>query len=188
MRKLKLQIQMSIDGFVARPNGAADWMTFNPDEEFLAFLNALLDSSDTLLLGRKMTEGFVTHWQTVAKNNPEHSFAKKIVDTPKIVFTKTLEHSPWNNTTLAKGTLAEEIAHLKKQSGKDILVYGGASFVSSLIQEGLIDEYHLIVNPVAIGEGMPIFKLLGRTQQFTPIASKLYPGGKTVLTYQPKND
>jgi dihydrofolate reductase len=109
-----------------------------------------------------------------------------MVDTPKIVFTKTLDKSTWNNTTLAKGNLAEEIANSKEQNGKDIIVYGGADFVSSLIKEGLIDEYHLIVNPAAIGNGMTIFKSLDRTQKFSPIESKLYSGSKTVLSYKPK--
>jgi dihydrofolate reductase len=188
MRKVKLQIQMSIDGYVARPNGEQDWMTWNPDDQLLQFINSLIDSSDTILLGRKMTDGFVNHWENVVSNNPDHLFAKKMVDTPKVVFTKTLDKSNWNNTTLAKGNLADEITNLKKQNGKDIIVYGGASFVSSLIKEGLIDEYHLIVNPVAIGNGMTIFKSLDRMQRFLPIQSRLYPGGKIVLSYKPKND
>ena len=111
-----------------------------------------------------MTDGFVSHWENVVSNNPDHPFAKKMVDIPKVVFTKTLDKPTWNNTTLAKGNLAEEITNLKKQNGKDIIVYGGASFVSALIKEGLIDEYHLIVNPVAIGNGMPIFKSLDSSQ------------------------
>ena len=116
-----------------------------------------------------------------------------MVDTPKVVFTKTLDKSTWNNTALAKGNLAEEIANLKKQSrslsgGKDMIVYGGAGFVSSLIKEGLIDEYHLIVNPTAIANGMTIFNSLDTIKKFSPIQSKLYPGGKTVLSYKPKND
>ncbi|MBD0310317.1 MAG: dihydrofolate reductase [Microcoleus sp. T1-bin1] len=188
MRQLKLQIQMSIDGYVAGPNGELDWMSWNPDDQFMQFINSLIDSSDTILLGRKMTDGFVSHWENIVNNNPDNLFAKKMVDTPKIVFTKTLDKSTWNNTTLAKGNLAEEIANLKKQNGKDIIVYGGAGFVSSLIKEGLIDEYHLIVNPAAIGNGMTIFKSLDRTQKFSPIESKLYAGGKTVLSYKPKND
>lgn len=188
MRKVKLQMQMSIDGYVARPNGESDWMTWNPDDQLLQFINSMIDSSDTILLGRKMTDDFVSHWENVVSNNPDHLFAKKMVDTPKVVFTKTLDKSTWNNTTLAKGNLADEIANLKKQKGKDIIVYGGAGFVSSLIKEGLIDEYHLIVNPVAIGNGLTIFKALDRMQKFSPIQSKLYPGGKIVLSYKPNND
>ncbi len=191
MRKLKLQMQMSLDGYVARPNGELDWMTWNQDDKLIQFINSLIDSSDTILLGRKMTDGFVSHWENVVNNkpdSPDFSLAKKMVDTPKVVFTKTLDKSTWNNTTLAKGNLAEEIANLKKQTGKDIIVYGGAGFVSSLIKEGLIDEYHLFVNPTAIGNGMTIFKSLDRTQKFSVIQSRFYSCGITVLSYKPKND
>ena len=181
-------MQMTINGYVAGPNGENDWMTWNPDAEFMAFLSSLLDTSDTLLLGRKTAEGIIKYWEDTAVENPTHPFAKKIADLPKVVFTKTLNKSTWNNTTLAKGNLAKDIANLKKQSGKDIIVFGGAGFVSSLIKEGLIDEYHLIINPTAMGNGMTIFNSLDSIQKFTPIQSKLYSGGKTVLSYKPKND
>lgn len=188
MRKVKLQMQMTINGYVGGLNGENDWMTWNPDAEFLAFLNSLLDDSDTLLLGRKLADGFINHWEHAAEKDPAPPFAKKIAAMPKVVFTKTLDKSTWNNTTLAKGNLADEIAGLKKQKGKDILVFGGAGFVSSLIKEGLIDEYHLILNPTAMGSGMTIFNSLDKIQKFTPIHSKLFPGGKTVLSYTPSND
>lgn len=110
------------------------------------------------------------------------------MDISKVVFTKTLDNPIWNNSTLAKGNLTEEIGNLKKQKGKDILVFGGASFVSSLITEGLIDEYHLIVNPTAMGNGMTIFNSLNEIQKFSPIQAKLYSGGKTVLSYKQKNE
>ncbi|TPE42797.1 dihydrofolate reductase family protein [Pontibacter mangrovi] len=189
MRKLKLQMQMTINGYVGGQNGENDWMTWNPDDEFLVFLNSLVISSDTLLLGRKLaTSGFIEHWENTAKNNPEHPFAREITDIQKVVFTKTLDKSIWNNTTLAKGNLIEEVANLKQQEGKDILVFGGAGFVSSLIKEGLIDEYHLIVNPTAMGSGITIFDSLDKIQKFIPIKSKLYPGGKTVLSYKYKTN
>ena len=188
MRKVKLQMQMTINGFVGGLNGENDWMTWNPDPELVAFFDSLLDTSDTLLLGRKLANGFIEHWENAAGKNPAPPFAKKIAALPKVVFTKTLDKSTWNNTTLAKGDLAAEIANLKKQNGKDILVFGGANFVSSLIKEGLIDEYHLIINPTAMGKGMTIFNDPGRIQKFTPTEAKLYPGGKIVLSYKPKND
>ena len=188
MRKLKLQMQMTINGYVGGLNGKNDWMTWNPDTEFTGFLVSLLDTSDTLLLGRKTAESLIKYWENTAEENPAHPFAKKIADIQKVVFTKTLDKSIWNNTTLAKGELTEEITRLKKQNGKDILVFGGAGFVSSLIKAGLIDEYHLIINPTAMSNGMTIFNSIDTIQKFTPIQSKLYPGGKIVLTYQPKND
>src|SRR5260221_3591569 len=122
MRKVKLQMQMTINGYVAGPNGENDWMTWNPDDELIAFMDSLIDSSGTLLLGRKLADFFVNFWENALDKNPVPPFAKKIVDIPKVVFTKTLDKSPWNNTFLAKGNLAEEIANLKKQNGKDILV------------------------------------------------------------------
>lgn len=188
MRKLKLQMQMTINGYVAQPNGGNDWMTWNPDDELIAFMSSLLDTSDTLLLGRKTAESIINYWQDTAIENPSHPFAKKIADIPKVVFTKTLDTSIWNNTTLAKGNLAEEMAHLKKQNGKDILVFGGANFVSSLINKDLIDEYHLIINPTAISQGMTIFNSFDSVRKFTPIQTKLYSGGKTVLTFKPKKN
>ena len=188
MRKVILQMQMTINGYVGGPNGENDWMTWNPDTEFIEFMSSILDNSGTLLLGRKLADGFIKHWQNTAEENPAHPFAKKIAALPKVVFTKTLDKSNWINTTLATGDLTEEIAGLKKQNGKDILVFGGAAFVSSLIKEGLIDEYHLIINPTAMGSGMTIFNSIDNIQKFTPIQAKLYPGGKIVLSYKLNKD
>jgi len=188
MRKLKLQVQLSVDGFVAGPNGEMDWMTWNHDDKILEFINVLTDSSDTILLGRKMTDGFVGYWENVVNNQPESrefSFAKKMVDTPKVVFTKTLDKSTWNNTTLAKGNLADEIANLKKKNGKDLIVYGGAGFISSLIREGLIDEYHLFINPTAIGKGLAIFSSLTDKPKLNVTNCKAYDCGIVVITYTP---
>ena len=97
---------------------------------------------DTILLGRNMTNEFISYWSNVISNpeDPEYSFAKKMMDTPKIVFTKTVNKSEWINTEIATGDLKEEIIKLKSQedgSGGDIIVYGGASFDSSLIKENL---------------------------------------------------
>ena len=188
MRKVILSIQTTINGYVAGPNGENNWMTFNPDAELMEFISTLYHSLDTILLGRKAADGYINYWEGAFDKNPDTPFASQIVTIPKVVFTKTLDESSWNNTTLAKGNLAEEISNLKKQDGKDILVVGGAGLVSSLIKERLIDEYHLIINPTAIGTGLSIFNALDGMQKFTPLQSKLYPGGKTVLSFQPKND
>jgi dihydrofolate reductase len=105
-------------------------------------------------------------------------------NTSKIVFSKTLEKSEWVNTVLAKGDLAEEIKKLKNQNGKDIIAYGGATFVSSLIKAGLIDEFHLFINPTAIGSGMTIFKGLDIKQNMTLVKSKSFDCGIVVLCYE----
>ena len=88
MRKLKLQVQMTVDGFVAGPEGQLDWMTRDLDEGVLARITQLTDTSDTILLGRKMTEGFINYWEAVQPPSPEYFFARKMVDTPKVVFSK----------------------------------------------------------------------------------------------------
>lgn len=186
MRKLKLQVQITVDGFVAGPNGELDWMTWNQDDKLIEFINALTDSSDTILLGRKMTDGFVNYWENVVNNqpdSPEYLFARKMVETPKVVFSKTLDESRWNNTRLAKGDLVDEVTRLKNQAGKDLIVYGGAGFVSSLIQVGLIDEFNFFVNPVMINQGMRIFDSLDQRQDLTLEQATAYKCGIVVLTY-----
>lgn len=112
MRKLKLQMQTTVDGFVAGPDGKLDWMSgWDSDDELRNSEYELVESSDTLLMGRKMTDEFVNAWTKVLEdpNNPDYAFAKKMVEVPKVVFTKTLDQSRWANTVLAKGDLIEEV-------------------------------------------------------------------------------
>jgi dihydrofolate reductase len=109
-----------------------------------------------------------------------------MIETPKVVFTKTLKKSQWANTDIATGDLTDEITKLKNQKGTDIIVYAGASFDSSLIRAGLIDEFHLFINPVAIGNGMTIFKDLNQIQKFTLIKSIAFDCGVIGLHYEPK--
>src|SRR5467141_618055 len=105
MRKLKLQMQITVDGFVAGPEGQLDWMTWDMDEKLIAFINHLTDTSDTILLGRKMTEGFIKYWESVGPQSPEYVFARKMVDTPKEVFSKPLTHVEGKNVRVERGDL-----------------------------------------------------------------------------------
>jgi len=183
MRKLKLQVQVSIDGFVGGPNGELDWMTWNWSEDIKNYASELTDSIDTILLGRKMTDGFISHWTSLKPDNPEYPFAKKMVDTPKVVFTKSLENHNWINTKLAKGDINEEVNNLKRETGKGIIVYGGAGFVSSLIKNNLIDEYHLFINPTAIGKGLEIFNGVTDKMSLKLKNSKAFDCGIVVNKY-----
>lgn len=172
---------MSVDGYIAGPNGEMQWMVWNWDEELKNYIKEITEPVDCIVLGRKLAQGFIPYWAS----NPEFEGADKINNTPKVVFTKTLGKSEWKNTVLAKGELKDEITNLKKQEGKDIIAYGGASFVSSLIRQDLIDEYHLLINPTAIGNGMPIFKELESTLKLRLVRSKAYDCGIVVLYYEP---
>ncbi len=190
MRKLKLQVQITVDGFVGRQNGELDWMSSESDEKSTNRINELTDSSDTILLGRKMTDEFINYWTSVAENaeSPENAFARKMVDIPKVVFSKTVTESRWKNTTVENGELVEEIEKLKNKDGKDIIIYGGANFVSSLIKNNLIDEYHLFVNPVAIGTGFSIFRDLDEKLKLKLIKSESFSSGEVELWYEPQKD
>ncbi len=188
MRKLKLQMQTSLDGFVATgPNDEQTWVTWDL-EGIKQSVTDLLDSTDTIVIGRKLAVDYIPFWQdTLAKpGDPMYEFAQRIAGARKIVFTGTLDRSIWDNTELAKGNLVDEINNLKSQMGKDIVVYGGSSFVSSLIKEGLIDEFHFYINPVVLGKGIQIFDQIDQFRQLKLKKSIALDSGIILVVYEPK--
>src|SRR6185295_189842 len=175
MRKLKLQVQTTIDGFIAGPNGEMDWMNFNWGDDINNYVKNITEPIDCILLGRKLAQGFIPHWASLPPG--EAGGVNKMNNTHKVVFSKSLDQSSaevsgWRNTVLAKGDLVEEVNRLKKAKGSDMIAYGGGTFVSALIKNGLVDEFHLFVNPAAIGSGMPIFKTLDGKMDFKLVKSK----------------
>jgi len=177
---------MTLDGFIARQNGEMDWMINNWDNGLNTFVKELTEPVDCIILGRKLAQGFIPYW--ASKPEGEDALGvDKMNNTSKIVFTKTLEKSDWDNTVLAKGDLTEEITKLKKQEGHDIIVYGGATFVSDLIKHNLIDEYYLFINPVAIGKGLTIFNNIEETLLLTHVKSSSFDCGIVVLRYVSKD-
>lgn len=180
MRKLKLQMQITVDGFVAGPAGQLDWMTWEMDEKLIGFINHLTDTSDTILMGRKMAPDFIKYWEGVKADSPEYEFAQKMVNMPKIVFSRTVKHMDGKNVRVENRPVVDEVNELKAKGSKDIVVYGGATFVSSLIEADLIDEMNLFVNPIAIAEGMRIFK---SRKPLALKSSTAYASGIVVNTY-----
>lgn len=187
MRKLLFQVNMTLDGYVARPDGKTDWMWLSGerDEEGFKRVIELAESCDTILMGRKMSREFLDYWEDVVDNQPQslmHTLAQLMVNLHKIIFSRTQKEIKGRNLTVENGDLASVVNALKQQPGKNIIVYGGATFVSSLISLNLIDEYYIFINPVAIGEGMPIF----REQKILKLESVTsYKNGKVLHKYLP---
>jgi dihydrofolate reductase len=172
MNKLILETQISIDGYIADENSATDWMiwdwgpNWNWDEDLQNYHTSLNKSVSNILISSQMAQaGFNAHWQKAAEDptDARFDFASHIINSKKFVASRKLTKDiqipgGWNNSSVLKGNLEAEIEKLKNSNSGDIIVYGGAALVSSLINAGLIDEYHLIINPVALGKGLAIFK------------------------------
>lgn len=153
MRTLKIQTQMTLDGYMAGPAGEQDWMLTDWTPDVGQYVTSIMEGVDEILLGRVLAEGFIPFWTA----NPEMDGAEFFVSTPKTVLTSTLDSSPWENTRVVSGDLAETIGAIKDSEGGDLIAYGGGRFVSGLVRAGLVDELHVMVNPTAIGSGMPLF-------------------------------
>jgi dihydrofolate reductase len=197
MRKLKLELQVSLDGFMADQDGGTNWMVWNwgPDWTWDVALQQyhtrLTTSADCFFISRQMAEeGFVAHWAKAAENktDPRYEFAKHITDSKKNVFSTTLSTSTsipggWDNIEIVGKDYVAYIHDLKRKNGKDILIYGGATLVSSLIQAGLVDEFYFIVNPVAIGRGLSIFNGLQKPLTLKLMSVQAFECGVAVQHY-----
>jgi dihydrofolate reductase len=195
MRKLKLEMQVSIDGFASDANGDPSWMlwcwsdNWTWDNALRRYHTDLTISSDCILLSRKMAEeGFCEHWEKVAENaqDPQSSFAKPISDMRKLVFSKSGFQTQSRNAEVVRGDLRGEIEKIKRQDGKDILAYGGPIFASSLVEADLIDEFHLFINPTSLGSGRSMFKDLNRKIDFNLVNARSFECGLAVLEYSRK--
>jgi len=188
MRKIIVSMHISLDGFSEGLNGELDW--FIIDEEGWKSVNELLNSADTLLLGRVTYQNFVNFWPAAAINpastKDEIEFSHFADKAKKIVISKTLEKVEWKNSILIKDNIKEEILKLKQQPGKDMVIFGGAGIVSTFTKLGLIDEYRIYVNPIVLGKGKPLFKDLKDKHKLKMINTKAFNSGLVQLIYQPK--
>jgi dihydrofolate reductase len=177
MRQLILKMDMSLDGFVGPIDEDATWIMRDIDDELSRWLvDEVLSQAGTHVMGRVTYEEMAQHWPTATS-----IFAGPMNEIPKVVFSKTLTEAEWPESRIASGDLAEEIAKLKREPGKDILVHGGSVFVQSLTELGLIDVYRVIVHPVARGAGDPLF---GGPVDLTLTDSRTFATGAIALTYE----
>ena len=188
MRKVIVSNLISLDGFISGPNGEIDW--FKWDKEVEDYVKAQLGSMDTILFGRVTYELMASYWPTATAATNDQMIIDAMNNLPKIVFSKTLEKVEWNNSRLVKDDIEGEVAKLKRQPGKDMVIYGSGGIVSTLTQMGLIDEYRIFVNPIVLGNGKPLFKDIQSRLTLKHINTKSFGNGLVLLCYRPeeKND
>jgi dihydrofolate reductase len=178
MRRLFVSNLMSLDGFFEGPNKDLSW--FVVDDEFLAYAAEMLRSVDTILFGRTTYEMMAAYWPSA----PKDEVAEKMNGLPKIVFSSTLAKADWNNTRLVKSDAAGEVANFKQEPGKDMVILGSGMLASDLLQREMIDEYRVILNPVFIGSGTPLFRGINHAIKLKLRQTKLLRSGVVILYYQ----
>lgn len=186
MRRLILKMSISLDGFVAGPNGESDWMHRSRDEGGRSWVEETLCSAGLHVMGRRTYSDMAGYWPTSTM-----PLAAPMNEIPKAVFTRQASldlgasSGSWAEAEVVNGDLATEIGRLKQQPGKDILAHGGAGFAQSLAASDLIDEYRLVVHPVALGSGLPLFAQLPKPLHLELRATTLFRSGAVAQVYRP---
>lgn len=180
---------VTLDGFIAGPNGEMDWVGQFYDEAMGTYEGNLVNAADTLLLGRVTYESFAGSWPHVPDNpdvsEGEKAYARRLNAMRKVVVSRTLDRAEWNNSTLLREVTPEAIEQLKREAGGDMVIYGSASLVHALTNLGAIDEYQLLVHPVILGGGKPLFGDIKDQVTLKLVNTKTHPSGVVLLTYQP---
>ena len=179
MRKVVSGLFISLDGVTEDPS---QWQFDSFDEDMGNAMGEMITETDTILLGRVTYQEWADYWPT----SSDEPFAGFINNTPKYVVSTTLETVAWQNSTLLKGHLAEELTRLKQQSGKNIAVLGSPTLVQSLLQQDLLDELTLMIHPVVVGQGKRLFPTGGDLKRLQLVTHRITSTGVALLTYQPK--
>jgi dihydrofolate reductase len=179
MRKLFWQVSITLDGFMEGPNRELDHTAGVQDADFDRYATEMLNSIDAMLLGRRTYEVFESYWPYAT--GPD---AERMNELAKIVFSRTLEKVEWNNSRLVRENIAEEIGRLKDEPGKDLALFGSADLASTLIREGLIDEYRIFVTPFVLGGGTPMFKGISEGFALKLLNATTWSSGTVALFYE----
>jgi len=185
MRKIISFMHISLDGFVAGPNGELNWA--KADEEIFTYVGNRISKTETALYGRKTYEMMQGYWltagdkPTATQHDIEHS--KWYKKAHKVVLSKTLNEAELHNTTIINDNLADRINEIKQQDGKEILLFGSPTATHSLMQQNLIDGYWLFVNPIILGQGIPLFVDIKNKTSLNLINTRQFNNGVTELNY-----
>jgi dihydrofolate reductase len=182
MRKLVMWNMVTLDGFFEGPKPwEIDWHDYAWGEELEQFSLEQSQSIGVLLFGRRTYEGMADYWSKAKGKTAD--FMNSV---PKIVASRTLKHAGWSNSQLLSGDIVKEVAKLKQETAKDIYVFGSADLSSTLMQHGLIDEYRLGLNPVVLGSGNPLFKMLPERLRLKLVETRPLKSGCVILRYVPE--
>jgi len=179
VRRVIVSEFVSVDGVMEDPS----WTFQFSSEEQEQFKFDELSASDALLLGRVTYEGFAAAWPQMTEQTGE--YGAMMNGYPKYVVSTTLEQAEWNNSTIIKENVSEEISRLKQQSGKDILVFGSGDLLNTLLEHDLVDEYRLMIFPVVVGSGKRLFGEGVDTTALKLLDTRTFGSGVVLLTYQP---
>jgi dihydrofolate reductase len=177
MRRLVLKMSVSVDGFVGTDSGSVDWIFPSLTDDAAAWEVDTLRQAGTHIMGRATYQDMAAHWPTSTE-----VFAAPMNEIPKVVFSQTLTDTDWAGSRVANGDLVTEIARLEHEPGKDILAHGGAGFARSLSRLRLVDEYRLLVHPVVLGSGLPMF---ADPMNLRLIGTTAFSGGAIAHVYRP---
>ena len=183
MRRLTVFNLMTLDGYIAGQGGDISW--HNVDEEFQELANAASNSGNTLLFGRVTYELMASFWPTPEAIKTDPIVAAGMNKSEKIVFSRTLQKAEWNNTRLVKDDMPGEVRRLKQGTGKDLTVFGSGSIVAQLADEGLIDEYQVLLNPIVLGAGKTMFEGMKNKLALKLVRTRTFGNGNVLLTYVP---
>jgi len=183
MRKLLFFMMTSANGFYEAGPWEIDWHIV--DEEFNDFALEQIESIDTMLFGRATYTGMAAYWPTKEAIESDPQVAGKMNDTQKVVFSNTLDSASWQNSRLVKGDAATEVRKLKDQPGKDMIVFGSSDLAVTLAAAGLIDEYRLMIAPVALPQGKPVLVGLKENLPLRLLWTRTFKNGNLLVCYSP---
>jgi dihydrofolate reductase len=184
MRKLIVFNHVSLDGYFTDRSGDMSW-AHKQDDEWSAFVRENASGGGELVFGRITYEMMASFWPTPFAAEKFPVVAAGMNQLPKVVFSRTLEHASWNNTRLVKDGIGSAVRTMKEEPGKDMVIMGSGSIVSQLTDEGLIDEFQIVVSPIVLGKGRTLFESVTRRLNLRRTRSRTFGNGNVLLCYEP---